>query len=140
MPLASASTPGQNSNRPLPLWQALKRLKISKQIFTHSLGAFLTATSVLCPGVNESFKRSFPVHYSSLGLMIMSLTGFQSLMIWGLVSQAQVLSCGTDFPFLREKFRIYEFPPSCGLLRQGVGFKAGSGICFYLPRWGLFLP
>ena len=94
MPLASASIPGQNSNRPLPLWQALKHLKISKQIFTHSLGAFLTATSVLCPGVNESFKRSFPVHYSSLGLMIMSLTGFQSLMIWGLVSQAQVLSCG----------------------------------------------
>ena len=69
--------------------------QLGNEMFTYSLGAFLTATSVLCPGVNESFKRSFPVHYSSLGLMIMSPTGFQSLMIWGLVSQAQVLSWGT---------------------------------------------
>lgn len=92
MPLASPSIPSQNPNRPLPLWHALKHLKISKQIFTHSLGVFLTAASVLCPGVNESFKSGFPVHYSSLGLMIMSLTGFQSSMFWGLVSQVQVLS------------------------------------------------
>lgn len=96
------------------------------------------------PWGEQSFKSSFPVHYSSLGLMIMSRTGFQSLVFWGLVSRVQVLSWGalmwgTDFPFLREKFRIYEFPPSCGSPRQGVGFKAGSGICFYPPRWGLLL-
>lgn len=76
MPLASASIHSQNPNRPLPLWQALKHLKISKQIFTQGLGAFVSAASVLCPGVNQSFKSSFPVHYSSLGLMIMSPTGF----------------------------------------------------------------
>ena len=33
---------------------------------------------------------------------------------------------GTDFPFLREKFRIYEFPPRCGSPCQSVGFKVGQ--------------
>ena len=59
-----------------------------------SLGAFQSPASAQHPGVRvhagELFKNC-SVHYGLVGLVDPSPFGFQSYMVWGLISQVQVL-------------------------------------------------
>lgn len=84
-------------------------------------------TSALGPGADQSQHLSpFSDHYSLVGLMNTSKSGFQSQMFWGLISQVKFLKVGVH------DFRVLLFAP------QGEAvFLISFYLCFTVPGAGL---
>ena len=73
-------------------------------------GSFQWVASVLSPGLSdsacESFKDCLPVWYSIVSIMDIKSFGFQSEVVWWIISQVQDLKAEVLHPSLVMKFRV----------------------------------
>ena len=118
--------------------------KISKQIFTNSLGTLQTAGSALGLEASESacgpFKSSIPAPYSPLDFLDVSPIGCQSQTLRGLVSPVQVPGVGVPDeghkPLTPQRDASDLWDPSLlWVTMLGVGLLARLRLCLTYPSW-----